>query len=96
MDLRRYETWVVETARHLHDHGVVLVAFTDGPLSPLMRIADHAFVVAADNPGPFDSYVATLALGSALTTAVAARLKGAAAERLERLERAWNTGGLLE
>jgi DNA-binding MurR/RpiR family transcriptional regulator len=96
LDLRRYETWVVETARQIHGQGVVIVALTDGPLSPLMPVATHAFVVAADSAGPFDSYVATLALGSALTTAVAGRLKGAAAERLDRLEKAWNVGGLLE
>jgi DNA-binding MurR/RpiR family transcriptional regulator len=96
LDLRRYEKWVVDTTRHLQARGVVIVAFTDGPLSPLAGLADHSFVVAAHSPGPFDSYVATLALGGALATAVAARLKIAAVDRLDRIEIAWNDGDLLE
>lgn len=96
LDLRRYETWVVDTAKALHHAGVTIIAFTDGPLSPLVGVATYALFVSADSPGPFDSYVATLALAGALTTCVAGRLKGVAVERLDRLESAWNDLSLLE
>lgn len=89
IDLRRYERWVLETASSAADRGLEVIAITDSVLSPLARVSSATFVVTAEGAGPFDSHVGTLALGNALATGVARRIRRAAADRLDRVERAW-------
>ncbi|MGK2950097.1 MAG: MurR/RpiR family transcriptional regulator [Acidimicrobiales bacterium] len=95
IDLRRYERWVVDAARTTADRGGAVVAVTDSVLSPLARPATETFVVAAEGAGPFDSHVGTLALANALVTAVAAKLRRSATERIDRVEAAWQDAGAL-
>ncbi len=95
VDLRRYERWVLDAATATAGaHGVVL-ALTDSRLSPLARLAAESFVVAAEGAGPFDSHIGTLALGNALVTGVAERLRRPATERLDRVEAAWQAADAL-
>ena len=89
VDLRRYDQWVIDALVELRNIGVPFVAVTDSRLSPLTVDARDVFVVFADAVGPFDSHVATLALFGALAASVAERMKGSAAERLERVESMW-------
>jgi DNA-binding MurR/RpiR family transcriptional regulator len=89
MDFRRYDRWVLVASDLAKERGAKLVAFTDSRLGPLARAADCIFVVSAGAVGPFDSQVATLALGNALVAAVAEKLRPGASERLDRVEGIW-------
>jgi DNA-binding MurR/RpiR family transcriptional regulator len=90
IDHRRYERWVLETARRLVDAGAVLLSVTDSAFSPLAQRARHTFVVSARSPGPFDSHAGTIALVDALIASVATRLRRSATERLDAVEAAWS------
>lgn len=95
IDLRRYERWVLATARRAAERGVGIVAVTDSSLSPLADLGGPHFVAAAASAGPFDSHVGILALANSLVAAVAARLRVSAARRLDRVEAAWRESGSL-
>jgi DNA-binding MurR/RpiR family transcriptional regulator len=89
IDIRRYDRWVVDTLRLASERGAWVVAVTDSVLSPLASVADHAYLVAADSPGPFDSHVGTLALLDVLVVGVAGADRDRATERLDRQESLW-------
>ncbi len=91
VDVRRYDTWLLEAVEQLRAAAAPLVAVTDGPLSPLAVGAAAWFAVRAEGAGPFDSHVGTLALLHALVAGVADRLRAPAADRLDRIESAWST-----
>jgi DNA-binding MurR/RpiR family transcriptional regulator len=95
IDLRRYERWVVDHVGRAVAAGARAVAVTDSPLSPLARVAEVSFTVAAEGAGVFDSHVGTLALVNALVTGAAARLRPSAARRLDAVEAAWRAAGTL-
>jgi DNA-binding MurR/RpiR family transcriptional regulator len=95
IDLRRYERWVLEAVDVSKQAGHTVVALSDGLLSPLAMMADYSFAVAAASVSPFDSHVGTLALLDLLVAAAAERLKESAADRLERVEKAWAAGASL-
>jgi DNA-binding MurR/RpiR family transcriptional regulator len=87
VEVRRYERWVLDALEALTDRAIV-IAVTDSVVSPVADGAKATFVVDATGAGPFDSHVATLALGNALVAEVAARLRKAATPRLEAVEAA--------
>ncbi|MBI4936212.1 MAG: MurR/RpiR family transcriptional regulator [Actinobacteria bacterium] len=95
IDLRRYDRWVIDTAREAQTHGVWCTAITDSLLSPLAAVAEHTFTVAAAGGGPFDSHVGTLALANVIVAALADRLRAEATDRLDRAEAAWRKGDAL-
>jgi DNA-binding MurR/RpiR family transcriptional regulator len=95
VDLRRYERWVLKAFEQAKGAGHTIVALTDGVLSPLAMGAHHSFAVSAASVSPFDSHVGTLALFDLLVGQAAERLKGSAADRLERVEAAWAEGRAL-
>lgn len=87
MEVRRYERWVVEALDAVRARAL-LIAITDSIVSPVAEGAKATFVVDAAGPGPFDSHVATLALGNALVAEVASRLRRSATPRLDAVEAA--------
>jgi DNA-binding MurR/RpiR family transcriptional regulator len=95
VDVRRYDTWLLDAVAGLRGAGAAIVAVTDGPTSPLVRDATAWFAVRAEGAGPFDSHVGTLALLHALVAGAADRLRTAAVERLDRIESAWSSTGAL-
>jgi DNA-binding MurR/RpiR family transcriptional regulator len=95
IDLRRYERWVVDHVGRAVAAGATALAVTDSPLSPLARLAEVSFAVAAEGAGVFDSHVGTLALVNALVTGSAARLRPSAERRLDAVEAAWRAAGSL-
>ena len=95
IDVRRYDRWVVDTAREAVAAGLVVIAISDSRLSPIAELASASFVVAAAGAGPFDSHVGTLALANLLVTSVSAVLRDDAVHRLDRAEQAWNRVGAL-
>jgi DNA-binding MurR/RpiR family transcriptional regulator len=87
VEVRRYERWVVDALAAVRDRAAV-IAVTDSVVSPVADGARATFVVDASGPGPFDSHVATLALGNALVAEVAARTRTTATVRLDAAEAA--------
>lgn len=95
IDLPRHDRWVLDAVAAAHGRGLIVVAVTDSPLSPLAGMAEVAFAAASPDIGPFDSYVALLALVEALVAAVAARLKESAVQHLDSIEALWHDTGAL-
>ena len=83
-DLPRYSRIVTACAKEAHEAGAKLVCVSDGPASPVAKLADVALFVPYVSYSFFNSNVATLALYNALTTAVNLRLKSSSLPRLER------------
>lgn len=95
IDLRRYERWLLDALEQCRQAGHTIVALSDGLLSPLSMAAKHAFTVSAASVSPYDSHVGTLALLNLIVATAAERLRDSAADRLERVERAWAAGSSL-
>jgi DNA-binding MurR/RpiR family transcriptional regulator len=89
IDFRRYDRWVLTTSQQISRSGGFLVSCVDSPLCSLAELGDLVFTVSAAGTGPFDSYVAALALANALLAGVARELAPAAATRLNRIEANW-------
>ncbi len=89
IDLRRYDRWLVEALQYGDQRRLRRVVITDSVLSPLAGGAHRCLVVGAVATGPFDSYVAALAVGNLMVAATAQRLRRVAADRLARAEEAW-------
>jgi len=88
-DFFRYRRRAIRAASTLADHGVTVVAITDGPLSPLAALTDHWCQVRVPAIGPFDSSVPAVAMAELLVAEVADRLHEEATERLDRNEDLW-------
>ena len=67
-----YRAEVVEAVHLARDQGMTIVALSDSPASPIIRAADHGFVLAADTPQFFPSSVSTIALLETLLSFVIA------------------------
>ncbi len=96
IDQRRYDRWVLNALGLVAGSGAYVISFSDSPLSPLAEASSAAFTVSARGPGPFDSQVASLALGYALVAGVAAQLALPAAARLDRAEDNWRALGAID
>lgn len=90
IDLRRYDSWLIDAVHLASSVECDIIAITDSLLSPIAARAVAAFAVAAGSAGPFDSHVGTLALCNALMTACSARLRESATHRLDRFEAVWH------
>jgi DNA-binding MurR/RpiR family transcriptional regulator len=89
IDLRRYDHALLDAVATAADNGTTIVAITDSVLSPLAALADATLIAAVEGAGPFDSHLGVLAIGNALVTGVAARLRQSATERIDGIEAAW-------
>ncbi len=67
-----YRSEVVEAVYLAKEQGLTVVAISDSRASPIIRAADHGFVVAADTPQFFPSSVSTIALLETLLSFVIA------------------------
>ncbi|MFB3430142.1 MAG: MurR/RpiR family transcriptional regulator [Phycisphaerales bacterium] len=92
-DFARYRRSSVTATRTLADLGVPVIAFTDGPLSPLATIARHWCELRVPAMGPFDSSVPAVTAAELLVAQVASELGDAARERIDRLETIWRATG---
>lgn len=89
IDQSRYDRWLLDALSILTTGRTYVIAFSDSPISPLAAVAQAAFTINAEGAGPFDSQIATLALGEALIAAVATFLAQPATERLDSVEQNW-------
>ena len=72
MTSRPYRSEVVEAVRIARDQGLTVIALSDSPASPIIRAAQHGFVVAVDTPQFFPSSASTIALLETLLSFVIA------------------------
>jgi DNA-binding MurR/RpiR family transcriptional regulator len=87
MTCRPYRREVVETVQIARDQGMTVVALSDSPASPIIRAADHGFVVSVDTPQFFPSSVSTIALLETLLSFVIATASEEIVERVETFHR---------
>jgi DNA-binding MurR/RpiR family transcriptional regulator len=95
VDLRRYDSALLDAIAVVEPTGASIIAVTDGLLSPLAERSAVAFAVSGDGAGPFDSHIGALALFNALVAGVAAKLRTTATKRIDAIESAWSTVGAL-
>ncbi|TCL10144.1 RpiR family transcriptional regulator [Shimia isoporae] len=79
-----YRTEVVEAVQIAKEQGMTVVGISDSLASPIIRGADHGFVVAADTPQFFPSSVSTIALLETLLSFVIAVATPEIVERVEK------------
>jgi DNA-binding MurR/RpiR family transcriptional regulator len=82
-----YTKTVVEFANHAQSRGIEVVAVTDSPVSPLARIATHAFIVPTDSPSFFHAVSPGFAVAEVLGALVAGHGGAGAVDALDSLDR---------
>ena len=87
MTCRPYRSEVIEAVKVAREQGVTVIAISDSPASPIVRAADHNFVVQADAPQFFPSSVATVALLETLLSFVIAVASDKIVTRVEKFHR---------
>ena len=81
---RPYRAEVVEAVEQAKSQGLTIIGISDSPASPIVRIADHGFVVGADSPQFFPSSVAIVAF---LETLLSFVISVASDEIVDRVDR---------
>lgn len=84
---RPYRAEVVEAVTIAREQGMTVISLSDSPASPIIRAADHGFVLAADTPQFFPSSVSTIALLEALLSFVIAVASDEIPARVDRFHR---------
>jgi DNA-binding MurR/RpiR family transcriptional regulator len=83
MSMRPYRTEVVAAIEVAREQGLTIIGLSDSPASPIIRAADHGFVVAVDTPQFFPSSVSTIALLETLLSFVIAVASDEIVDRVE-------------
>ncbi|MBS9717704.1 MurR/RpiR family transcriptional regulator [Pseudohalocynthiibacter aestuariivivens] len=89
-----YRSEVVEAVRIAREQGVIVIGISDSPASPIIRGADHGFIVAADTPQFFPSSVSTIALLEILLSFVIASASDEIVERVGKFHQRRHQLGL--
>lgn len=84
MSMRPYRTEVIAALEVAREQGMVIIGLSDSPASPIVRAADHGFVVAVDTPQFFPSSVSAIALLETLLSFVIAVASEEIVERVEK------------
>ncbi|PWE29366.1 silent information regulator protein Sir2 [Maritimibacter sp. 55A14] len=84
MSMRPYRSEVVAAIDVAREQGLTIVGLSDSPASPIIRAADHGFVVAVDTPQFFPSSVPIIALLETLLSFVIAVASEEIVERVEK------------
>lgn len=83
MTCKPYRSEVVEAVKLAKEQGLKVISLSDSPASPILRDADHRFVVSADTPQFFPSSVSTVALLETLLSFVIAVASDKIVERVD-------------
>ena len=78
-----YRSEVVEAVSIAKEQGMKIVALSDSPASPIIRMADHGFVVSVETPQFFPSTVSIIALLETLLSFVIAVASDEIPKRVE-------------
>ncbi|MEO1026421.1 MAG: MurR/RpiR family transcriptional regulator [Pseudomonadota bacterium] len=89
-----YRSEVVEAVRIAREQGMVIVALSDSPASPIIRLADHSFVVSVETPQFFPSSVSIIALLETLLSFVIAVASDEIPQRVETFHKRRHQLGL--
>ncbi len=92
----RYSKKAAKTLRYASDRGMVTVAITDSPLSPLAEHAAHLLLARSDMVSFVDSLVGPQSVINALIVTVAIRKKQEVADTLRKIESIWDEYGVYE
>jgi DNA-binding MurR/RpiR family transcriptional regulator len=84
MSMRPYRTEVIAALEVAREQGMTIIGLSDSPASPIIRAADHGFVVAVDTPQFFPSSVSAIALLETLLSFVIAVASEEIVERVEK------------
>ncbi len=84
MSMHPYRSEVVDALAVAREQGMTIVGISDSPASPVVRVADHGFVVAVDTPQFVPSSAATIALLETLLSFVIAVASDEIVERVEK------------
>ncbi len=87
MSMRPYRTEVVTAIEVAREQGLTIIGISDSPASPIIRNADHGFVIAVDTPQFFPSSVSTIALLETLLSFVIAVASDEIVDRVEQFHR---------
>lgn len=87
MSMRPYRTEVVAAIEVAREQGLTIIGLSDSPASPIIRSADHGFVVSVDTPQFFPSSVSTIALLETLLSFVIAVASDEIVDRVEQFHR---------
>ncbi|MFA8386490.1 MAG: MurR/RpiR family transcriptional regulator [Pelagibaca sp.] len=87
MSMRPYRSEVVAAIEVAREQGMTIIGLSGSPASPIIRAADHGFVVAVDTPQFFPSSVSTIALLETLLSFVIAVASEEIVERVETFHR---------
>lgn len=87
MSMRPYRSEVLAALEVAREQGMTVIGLSDSPASPIIRAADHGFVVAVDTPQFFPSSVPTIALLETLLSFVIAVASDEIVERVERFHK---------
>jgi DNA-binding MurR/RpiR family transcriptional regulator len=87
MSMRPYRTEVVAAIEVARAQGLTIIGLSDSPASPIIRAADHGFVVSVDTPQFFPSSVTTIALLETLLSFVIAVASDEIVGRVEQFHR---------
>ncbi len=79
-----YRTEVLEAVEVAREQKMTVIGISDSPASPIIRGADHGFVVAVDTPQFFPSSVSTIAVLETLLSFVVAVSSEEIVERTRR------------
>lgn len=94
MTCKPYRTDVIDAFEIAREQGVQIIGISDSPASPIIRQADHGFIVAADTPQFFPSSVSTIALLETLLSFVIAVASDEIVDRVETFHRRRHQLGL--
>ncbi len=94
MTCKPYRNEVVEAVHVAKEQGLKVVGLSDSPASPILRSADHGFVISADTPQFFPSSVSTVALLETLLSFVIAVASDEIVERVETFHKRRHQLGL--
>ena len=94
MSMRPYRSEVIAALDVAREQGGKIIGLSDSPASPIVRAADHGFVVAVDTPQFFPSSVSAIALLETLLSFVIAVASEKVVERVETFHRRRHQLGL--
>jgi DNA-binding MurR/RpiR family transcriptional regulator len=83
MSMRPYRSEVVAAIDIAREQGMTIIGLSDSLASPILRAADHGFVVSVDTPQFFPSSVSTIALLETLLSFVIAVASDEIVDRVE-------------
>lgn len=82
-----YRSEVIEAVEIAREQGIPVVGISDSPASPILRAAQHGFVVSPETPQFFPSSVSTIALLETLLSFVISVASDEIVDRVERFHR---------